>query len=287
MEETAEKMTSKLEADAIFMFLNRGIILSIGNELLIGKVLNTNAQWLSKELTALGFLVEECVSVQDSVLAIAEAFRNALAKRPQVIISTGGLGPTFDDKTVEGLARALNLPLVLDPQALASIKEKYASRGLQLTPERVKMAYLPLGATSLENTVGTAPGVYIRHKGTLIFVLPGPPREAEAVFKTHVQRIIEKTFGKVESYEASVIIRGVPESEFAPYVREAMEKFKGVYIKSHPKGFELGAPVIEIHITSFGRKYFSELEKCFKFIVEQARKLGGEITATESPTIKK
>lgn len=282
-EETAEGMTSKLEAEHIFQQLNKAIIISIGNEILIGKILNTNAHWLSGELTRLGFLVDSCLTVQDNVTDIGSAFRYAWRRRARVVISTGGLGPTFDDKTVEGLARAFSLPLNINPEALKFIREKYESRGMTITPERLKMAYMPVGAIPLENPAGTAPGIYLKHYGTHFFILPGPPKEVEAIFNAHVRPLIESIFKRVEFLEASITIRGIPESEFAPVVREAMEKFKNVYVKSHPKGFELGSPVLEIHITTFDKGNSPILKECFQFIIGRAEKLGGEITISKGP----
>ncbi len=281
-EETAEEMTNKLEAEPP-QILNEAMILSIGNELLIGKVLNTNAQRISEELTRIGFIVRAALTVRDDVSSIAEAFRLALSQRVQVVVSTGGLGPTFDDKTVEGLARALNRPLVLSEEALKLIREKYEARGLPLTPERVKMAFLPLGAIPLENPVGTAPGVYIRFRGTHFFVLPGPPREVEAIFTGSVLPILRRIFRAVEFLEASFIVRGIPESEFAPVVQKATKSYPGVYVKSHPRGFELGEPVLEIHLTTYGEFYREQLAGCFDFLLSMAKKMGGEVRVSREP----
>jgi len=281
-EETADMMTNRLEAEPLDK-RNRALIISIGNELLIGKVLNTNAQRISEELTKLGFVVDAALTVRDNILSIAEAFRYALFKPVQVAISTGGLGPTFDDMTVEGLARALNRPLVLNEQALKIIKEKYAAKGMPLTPERVKMAYLPLGALPLANPAGTAPGVYVRVRGTHIFVLPGPPKEVEAVFESGVKPILQRIFKAEEFLEASFMVQGIPESEFAPVVKRAVRSYPRVYVKSHPKGVELGAPILEIHLTSFGASSKRDLAECFNFLVSEAKRLGGSVKVNIAP----
>ncbi|QOJ78520.1 nicotinamide mononucleotide deamidase-related protein [Infirmifilum lucidum] len=281
-EETAEGVTNKLEAEPP-QILNEAMILSIGNELLIGKVLNTNAQRISEELTRIGFIVRAALTVRDDVLSIAEAFRHAISRRVQVVVSTGGLGPTFDDKTVEGLARALNRPLVLNEEALKLVREKYEARGLPLTPERVKMALLPLGAIPLENPVGTAPGVYVSFRGTHFFVLPGPPKEVEAILTGSVLPILRRIFRALEFLEASFIVRGIPESEFAPVVQRAARSYMGVYVKSHPRGFELGEPVLEIHLTTYGGFYRGQLAECFGFLVSMAKKMGGEVKISREP----
>lgn len=286
MEETAERVTSRLEADNNLPTLNRAIILGIGNELLIGKVLNTNAHWLSGELTKLGFLVEASLVVRDETIEIARAFRQALSRRPQVVLSTGGLGPTFDDKTAEGLARAVNRPLVLDSRALGLVKRKYEARGMPLTRERIKMAYLPLGSTPLENPVGTAPGIYLKERGTHIFALPGPPGEMEAIFKESVVPLLVRAFKPVNFYEAIAIVRGIPESGFAPVTRKAAEKYKSVYVKSHPRGFEGGSPVLELHLTGFGEKAAEEIAECFEYLIAEAVKMSGTVTVIKKPGTK-
>ncbi|MGB9853532.1 MAG: molybdopterin-binding protein, partial [Candidatus Bathyarchaeales archaeon] len=144
-------------------------IVCIGNELLIGKTLNTNAQWLAKRATSLGITVKRITVVGDEVEEIANAIREALQRKPRFLITTGGLGPTFDDKTLEGIAKALNRKLELNQKALQMVKEKYeayAKAGkieeVEMTPHRVKMAMLPEGAEPLQNPVGTAPGVIMK-----------------------------------------------------------------------------------------------------------------------------
>ena len=99
-------------------------IICIGNELLIGKTLNTNAQWIAKRATSLGMAVKRITVVGDDVDEIAGAVREALQRKPRFILTTGGLGPTFDDKTLEGIARALNRELKVDESALNMIKGK-------------------------------------------------------------------------------------------------------------------------------------------------------------------
>ena len=99
-------------------------IISVGNELLIGKVLNANAQFLSKRATTLGTKITRTTTIRDNVNEIANTLREALKRKPQFIIITGGLGPTFDDKTLQGIAKALNRKLEVNPEALEMVREK-------------------------------------------------------------------------------------------------------------------------------------------------------------------
>jgi nicotinamide-nucleotide amidase len=130
-------------------------IICVGNELLIGKTLNTNAQWIAEQATALGITVKRVTVVADDVNEIANAIRETLRRKPQFMVTTGGLGPTFDDKTLEGIAEALNRKLAVNPKALKMVREKYAAYArakgtetVELTQARIKMATLPERADS-------------------------------------------------------------------------------------------------------------------------------------------
>ena len=125
-------------------------IICVGNELLIGKTLNTNAQWLAKRITTLGLRIPRITIVGDNVEEISEALREAIQRNPRFIITTGGLGPTFDDKTLEGIAKGLERKTAIRDQALKMIEEKYrqyAEEGrmerTELTSHHIKMARLP------------------------------------------------------------------------------------------------------------------------------------------------
>jgi molybdenum cofactor synthesis domain-containing protein len=231
-------------------------IISAGNELLIGKTLNTNAQWLAKRLTVLGLNVRRMVTVSDDIEEIETAVKEAISRRPDFLITTGGLGPTFDDKTLEGIAKALNVVLALNADALKMIQDKYRKyakqqglKKIELTPARVKMAKLPKGAKPLPNPLGTAPGVQAKYDKVLIISLPGVPPEMEAIFKNSVAPAIREFTGDVTFFEASLGISGLMESELAPIIDRVMRDNSYVYIKSHPKGAER-TPQIELHLST-------------------------------------
>lgn len=265
-------------------------ILSVGNEILIGKILNSNAQWIAQKLTLLGFTVRSIVTTRDDVLETAEAFKQAIRSKSRIIISTGGLGPTFDDKTAESLARALNLPLVLSEEAYKMILEKYRRASMNMTPEREKMAYIPLGAKPIYNPVGTAPGIYLKYRGSHIFVLPGPPKEMTAMFESEVLPILRKIAPKVFWGEFLLQVKGIPEADFAPTVKDAMKRFKKIYVKSHPRGKETGLSVIEVHVTSSGKnkgEILDELWGAFSFLTKSVKEMGGILEVKKEPTVYK
>src|SRR3972149_12116261 len=125
-------------------------IVCVGNELLIGKIPNTNAQWLSKQSTNLGVTIKRITVIADNVDEIANEIQETLRRKPKFIITTGGLGPTFDDKTLEGIAKALNRKLEVNQKALQRVKEKYETyatktraKTTELTQPQIKMATSP------------------------------------------------------------------------------------------------------------------------------------------------
>lgn len=258
-------------------------IICVGNELLIGKTLNTNAQWLAKRATASGFIVKRITVVEDDVLEIASIIREALQRKPKFIITTGGLGPTFDDKTLEGIAKALNQKLEVNEKALEIVKKKYeayAKAGkIELTPARVKMARIPENAKPLPNPVGTAPGVILETGDTLIVALPGVPSEMEAIFEDSVMPLLREKAGGVTFYETSIYVNSIMESSLAPLIDKAMHDNPHVYIKSHPKGEEK-KPHIEIHFSTTAKNSKMAKDRIGKALIqlsELVKKEGGKI----------
>ena len=233
-------------------------ILSIGNELLIGKITNTNAQWLAKRVTNLGLTVNRITVGSDDVTEISNLIKEVLGRKPRAIITTGGLGPTFDDKTLEGIAKALDQPLKVNPEARKMIEEKYKQylkegrieEEIELTPPRIKMATMPQNAKPLHNPIGTAPGVLIEQDGTKIIALPGVPPEMEAIFDESVEPILKKMAGNVVFYETSLGADGVMESDLAPLIDKTMHDNPYIYIKSHPGHRGEGRPHLELHFST-------------------------------------
>ena len=231
-------------------------IICVGNELLIGKTLNTNAHWLAKRITSLGLKVRRVTVVGDDLEEIAAAVRETLKRKPCFIIVTGGLGPTFDDKTLEGVALGLNLKLEENEEALKMIKakyERYVAEGrmkeYEMTPHRIKMGRLPEGAKPLPNPVGTAPGVLLEHEDVKMVMLPGVPQEMKSIFDESVAPMIREMAGDLTFYEVSLEVRNLPESELAPILDVVMHDNPYIYVKSHPKAAEK-IPHLELHFST-------------------------------------
>ena len=261
-------------------------IVCVGNEILIGKTLNTNAQWLAKRVTSLGLNVKRITVVRDEVNEIANAVREALKRKPRFIITTGGLGPTFDDKTLEGIAEALNRKLEVDENALKMIKEKYEAflkegriEKVELTPPRIKMAKLPEGAMPLPNPVGTAPGVTLNVKETVLIALPGVPLEMEAIFEGSVALLLKREAGGVMFFETTIHIDGVAESALAPFIDRTMHDNPYVYVKSHPRGGNQ-KPHIEVHFSTTAKNSKTARNRLGKTMIqlsELVQRSGGKV----------
>lgn len=261
-------------------------IICVGNELLTGKTLNTNAQWMAKRATSLGIVTKRITVIGDDVGEIAEIIRETLRRKPRFIITTGGLGPTFDDKTLEGIAKALKRKLEVNKEALRMVEEKYEAyvkagkiEKVELTPPRIKMATLPEGAEPLPNPVGTAPGVIINLEGITLIALPGVPSEMEAIFEDSIVPLLKRESGGAAFYERSVYVNDIMESTLAPLIDKTMHDNPHVYIKSHPKGEEK-KPHIEIHFSTTAtdsKTAMDQLEKAVTQLSELVQKSGGKI----------
>src|ERR671925_2354674 len=163
-------------------------ILCIGNELLLGITLNTNSHWLCSQVTNVGGVVRRVTVVRDEIDEISSAIRESLARNPDILITTGGLGATYDDMTLEGVAIVLGKKVVLDNRAVKMLKKSYAMRKLhyELTKSRLKMATIPEGSTPIQNPVGSAPAIIERAGGTVLFCLPGVSSEMKEIFEEHI-----------------------------------------------------------------------------------------------------
>lgn len=169
-------------------------LINTGSELMLGRVLNTHQQWICRQLADHGYVVTRQVAVDDSATAIQQAVREALAEA-QLVIVTGGLGPTSDDRTRDLLAELLGLSLREDESIVQHIGQFFTARGRRMPPRTRVQAQVPEGATVLMNAHGTAPGLVLEAPGgRLLVMLPGPPRELRPMFVDRVLPILEKRF---------------------------------------------------------------------------------------------
>jgi molybdenum cofactor synthesis domain-containing protein len=260
-------------------------ILCIGNELLFGMTLNTNAHWLCSKITNVGGIVRRVTVVRDEISEISSAIRESLARNPDILITTGGLGATYDDMTFEGVAVVLGKKVVLDSRAVKMLKKSYAMRKLhyELTEPRLKMATIPEGSTPIQNSVGSAPAIMEQAGVTVIFCLPGVPSEMKTIFEEHILPLIKKRVGKFVAEEINYNIRGLSEAMIAPVLIEIVKSHpkNTIYLKTHPRGYyKKKMPKIRIQIVSRGddkKEVKKRLAEMAKVIEKEIVKLGGRI----------
>ncbi len=156
-------------------------ILSVGTELLMGQIANTDAQYISRRLGELGINIYRQVTVGDNPARVKEAIRQALT-RCDIVITTGGLGPTEDDLTKEMVGEVMNRKMVLHEESLRRIESYMGQIGREMTPNNRKQAFFPEGARIMPNRCGTAPGCIVTEGEKTVAVLPGPPHELRDMF---------------------------------------------------------------------------------------------------------
>ncbi|HEX2938514.1 MAG TPA: competence/damage-inducible protein A [Ruminiclostridium sp.] len=195
--------------------------MAVGTELLLGDIVNTNAQYLAKELANMGFSVLHQSVVGDNPGRLKSAVTEALS-RSDMLITTGGLGPTGDDITRETIAEVIGLALELDFEALKSVEEFFRKTGRTMGENNKKQVMLPKGCFVLKNDWGTAPGCIIEKDGKTIVMLPGPPREMKPLFEKRAKPYLEKFCdGIIKSLSLREF--GIPESKVEEILSDLMQ----------------------------------------------------------------
>ncbi|MFH5881601.1 competence/damage-inducible protein A [Liberiplasma polymorphum] len=200
-------------------------IITIGNELLNGKTINTNLNYLSKELRSIGIKVSRAVSINDEETMINETLDQT---KDNLIIFTGGLGPTKDDLTKESVCKYFNLELHYHEESYKRIELAFARMNRTVNESNKKQAYFPKESIILPNQYGTAPGVIIQVDDKIIVLLPGPPQEMHPMFssvKAYLEERVEKDF-----YEAGFLVVGIGESDMEGQLTTIYEKHDKVNI---------------------------------------------------------
>lgn len=187
-------------------------ILAIGSEMLTPFRVDTNSLWLTEQLNALGVEVKLKTIVGDDELRLEEAIRDAL-RRSDIIISTGGLGPTEDDITKKVFARVLGRALEVHEPSLERIKARFARRNIEMTPNNVRQAMALVGAQVLPNDHGSAPGQLVEQGNCTVALLPGPPREMKPMFIEQIAPVLKQRVGEVYILRHKLSIYGLTESK--------------------------------------------------------------------------
>jgi nicotinamide-nucleotide amidase len=257
-------------------------LVNTGTELLIGDVINTNAAWLGQRMVELGLEVSRCTTVPDGA-AIREALQEACS-RADIVLVTGGLGPTSDDITREATAEVLGLEMDIDQGVIDFLTDFFAKRGRTVNEHNKRQAMVPRGGEVLANPNGTAPGLYLapqlgaaRNIHTAIFLLPGPPRELKPMMADHVEpRIRALVPGGKDRLCRYFKISGLGESDISMALQEDLEKIAGLEI-----GYCIGKGDVDVRLNGPASSIEAATvicrEKLNEFIVSEDRRLVEEV----------
>jgi len=233
-------------------------ILAAGDEVLNGDVLDTNTHELCVLVTGLGGQVRRTTTVRDDVETIAHEVGAALARCPALLFTVGGLGPTGDDRTLEGVAQGAGRPLRLHAAAermVAARYEEFHARGFvpfaEMNEARRKMARLPEGAEPTDNPIGGAPGVVLEIGGTAVVSLPGVPGELRAIVRDSLGELFARVFGAAHYEERVLVVELQDESAIADVLGAAAAAHPAVYVKSRAKVIG-STPAIRITLSARG-----------------------------------
>jgi nicotinamide-nucleotide amidase len=190
----------------------KSAILAIGDEILEGSIVDTNSAYLASKISKLGVKVVSVQAVPDELDIIVDMFEQYMSEC-DVVLVTGGLGPTFDDLTAEAASKVINCSTVFYQEIFDSIRNKLESRGVDVKDSHKKQAMLPERCTLYPNPVGTAYGFSIEKHNAFLFAMPGVPYEMEAIFDTHIFPFIKNYYDLSEFYSLDLKFNGIPESD--------------------------------------------------------------------------
>jgi len=219
-------------------------ILTIGNEILLGLVEDTNSNYLCRVVRGMGGRVRQISVVRDEIEAIADNISASIDRGAALIFTCGGLGPTDDDLTLTAIAKSAGLELEVNEEAKQLVQSRYQQLALQgyvssaeMSDARLKMARLPEGARPVENPVGAAPAVVLEHRGARIVSLPGVPAELKGIVEGPLQTLLTEVFGRGSYRERQMTVECGDESELAPALRKVVSAHPEAYIKSRASRF--------------------------------------------------
>ncbi|MEJ2570308.1 MAG: molybdopterin-binding protein, partial [Anaerolineales bacterium] len=255
-------------------------IISIGTELLLGEIVDTNTHTIAQALREVGINVFRTISVGDNKERIAEVVRESL-RRAQVVITTGGLGPTIDDVTREGISLALDRTLEFRPELWQQILERFARFGRQPTENNRRQAQLPRGAIAIDNPIGTAPGFLIESATSVVFALQGVPAEMEHGLKNYAIPYLREKFNPQSLIKTRILhTSGLGESAVDTRLQD-LEKFSNptVGLAAHPGR-------VDVRITAKAKTVEQADELIRRFEATIRERLGEHVYGTDGHTLE-
>lgn len=249
-------------------------LLIIGNEILSGRTIDRNASFLIHRLAEAGFSARHITVVGDDMTDLVRAFRIA-AGRADIVLATGGLGPTSDDLTVEAASGAFGRNLVLDEGVLLAIEELFRRRKRFMSESNRRQAMLPEGATAIPNPLGTAPGIRMNSGDAVVYLMPGVPAEMQAIFSESVLPEIARSFEPEQVETANVRVTGMSESELYDTIRLLPGAREAFAFYPNPEGI-----LVRIRTGKDAPMGASALRD------EAARLLGGRVYSTNDESLE-
>lgn len=248
-----------------------GAVVAVGDELLLGDIVNGNAAWLGEALAAVGVGVVHSAMVGDEVGRLSTALRRAL-EDAEVVVVTGGLGPTSDDLTREALARVAGAPLERSPALEQQLRDRFAAYGFAMPTDVLRQADVPRGGRALHNPVGSAPGLRLEMGDRLLVALPGPPHEMRAVAEAHLLPELARRTGSALTTR-TLRCAGLGESNVAELVERAVRVPPDVDL-----AYLAGAGVVRVRFTTAGDPLVLEplVEACAEALGEAVFGRDGE-----------
>ncbi|HQG78241.1 MAG TPA: competence/damage-inducible protein A [Bacteroidales bacterium] len=220
-------------------------IITIGDELLIGQTIDTNSAWIGWELSSAGFDVRRRTSIHDNRDEILNALSEAAERKPELVIITGGLGPTSDDITKQTLCEFFNTKLVPDREVLEMIEKMLRRRNFPMNENNRRQAEVPESCRVLPNAAGTAPGMWFEKDGTIFISMPGVPGEMKYIMQEHVLPDIKKRFRSQVIIHKNIMTYGVPEARLA----EILEQFEAELPENIKLAYLPSFGVIKLRLT--------------------------------------
>jgi len=254
-------------------------IFCVGTELLLGDVVNTNAAFLSRELATLGIFVYYHSVCGDNPERLKTCLDIAL-NRSDIIVMTGGLGPTYDDLTKETVAEKFGLNLKMHEESLDRIVGFYKRLGREMTENNKKQALMPEGAIVFRNDFGTAPALAIEKDGKTVIMLPGPPREMAPLFTNEVKPFLKK-YSNSMLFSSNIHIFGIGESYVESKLRDMMEKFTNPTIAPYVNDGE-----VKIRVTANAKSEVLAKELIAPVIEQINSILGENIYGVDVPSLE-
>ena len=254
-------------------------IITVGTEILLGDILNTNCRYLSRELAAMGIEMYYQITVGDNEERLLKTLEESL-NRSDIVICTGGLGPTEDDITKEVCAKYFGYKLELHKPSLDAVIERFKHMNRVPTKNNEKQAYFPKEAYILKNDNGTAPGCIMEKEGKMIVVLPGPPKEMESMFENYVKPYLSKLTDDVIESEVLRII-GVGESKVENDILDIIDSQTNPTIATYAKGYEC-----TLRITAKAKSVEEAKELIKPMSDEMKRRFGQSLYATGETSIE-